>query len=296
MTHSIVAAARASGATTHPATVSDEVSEPGKPVRRRGFWTRVAKVSPPYIAIAFVLVVWQTIVEVFHISNLILPAPTDVVISMWTNAPTLLENTWVTVQEILTGYGLSIVIGIPLAVVVISFKPIERALWPLLVTSQLVPMIALAPLFLVWFGFGILPKVLIVILTSFFPIVINSVIGLRSIETEKLYLAKSMGAGRLRTLMQFRLPQALPSIFGGLKVAATLAVIGAVIGEFVGSQSGLGYLIQLASGNVQTELMFAAIVYLTIVGIILYLTVNAIERLALPWHVSRRDEFTDIDK
>jgi NitT/TauT family transport system permease protein len=252
-------------------------------------WLKVA--APPTIAILIVLAIWQLGVQMTGVAIFILPGPGDVVVALWKDAPILLPNTWITLQEILLGLAISILVGIPLAVLLVSFKPIERALYPLLIGSQVVPKVALAPLFLIWFGFGLLPKIVMVVLMAFFPIVINTAIGLRGIEIEKLYLAQSMGAGRLTTLARFQMPGALPSMFGGIKLATTLAVIGAVVGEFVGASEGLGYQIQQGMARLNAPLTFAAIVYLTFIGMLLFLIVGIIERLALPWHVSRRADF-----
>lgn len=252
-------------------------------------WLKVA--APPTIAILIVLAIWQLGVQMTGVAIFILPGPGDVVVALWKDAPILLPNTWITLQEILLGLAISILVGIPLAVLLVSFKPIERALYPLLIGSQVVPKVALAPLFLIWFGFGLLPKIVMVVLMAFFPIVINTAIGLRGIEIEKLYLAQSMGAGRLTTLARFQMPGALPSMFGGIKLATTLAVIGAVVGEFVGASEGLGYQIQQGMARLNAPLTFAAIVYLTFIGMLLFLIVGIIEQLALPWHVSRRADF-----
>jgi NitT/TauT family transport system permease protein len=263
------------------------------PQRRDGLqlqhWLKV--VAPPTIAILLVLAIWQLGVQMTGVAIFILPGPGDVVVALWKDAPILLPNAWITLQEILLGLAISIFVGIPLAVMLVSFKPIERALYPLLIGSQVVPKVALAPLFLIWFGFGLLPKIVMVVLMAFFPIVINTAIGLRGIEIEKLYLARSMGASALTTLVRFQMPGALPSMFGGIKLATTLAVIGAVVGEFVGASEGLGYQIQQGMARLNAPLTFAAIVYLTFIGMLLFFIVDMIERLALPWHVSRRADF-----
>jgi NitT/TauT family transport system permease protein len=200
----------------------------------------------------------------------------------------LLTNGWVTTKAIILGYLLSILVGVPLALAIFLWPAFARSFYPLLVSSQAVPKTAIAPLFVIWLGFGILPKVLIAFLIAFFAIVISTVVGLGSIEPEKIYLARSMGMSPTMTFFKIRLPQALPSIFGGLKVAMTLAVVGTVVGEFVGSDSGLGYLLLIANGNLDTPLLFAGFVGLTVIGGTLYLLIEAAERLAIPWHTSQR--------
>lgn len=245
--------------------------------------------GPAVLVTAFFCGAWQAAVELLHTPIYLVPSFSSVVAAMFTQAPTLLPQSWVTVKEVLIGFVVSVVIGIPLAVVIVSFRSLERAIYPLLISSQVVPKIALAPLFIVWFGLGLLPKVIMVFLISFFPVVIATVVGLRSVEIEKLYLARSMGASKLQTLVRFRLPHALPSMFGGIKLAATFAVIGAIVGEFVGSSAGLGYVIQNADANLDTVTLFAGISYLTVIGVLMFLAVDVAERLMLPWHVSRRE-------
>jgi NitT/TauT family transport system permease protein len=188
------------------------------------------------------------------------------------------------------GFALSIVVGVPLALAIFLWPPFARSVYPLLVSSQAIPKAAVAPLFVVWFGFGLLPKVLIAFLIAFFPIVINTVVGLASLEPEKIQLARSMGFGPSKIFFKIRLPSALPAIFGGLKIAITLAVVGAIVGEFVGGDSGLGYLLMQANGSMDTPLLFAGLVGLTLIGVALFLLVELAERLAIPWHTSARGE------
>jgi NitT/TauT family transport system permease protein len=183
---------------------------------------------------------------------------------------------------------LSVVVGITLAVMISISRVFEKSLYPLLVGSQAIPKLALAPLFVVWFGFGLLPKVLMTFLIAVFPIVVSTVQGLASVETELEYLARSMGLGQYRTFRMIRLYRALPAIFAGLKVAITLAVVGAVVGEFVGSDRGLGTLLLRAIGMVNTPLLFAALFVLTVLGVVLFACIELLERLAIPWHVSQR--------
>jgi NitT/TauT family transport system permease protein len=160
--------------------------------------------------------------------------------------------------------------------------------YPLLVTSQVVPKVAIAPLFLVWFGFGLMSKVLITFLMAFFPIVISAVVGLQSTEIEKLHVARAAGASKLQLFWLVRLPNALPAIFGGMKVSITLAIVGALVGEFVAAENGVGRLLLSASGNMDTELLFAGIFALIVMGMGLFLLMEVLEKLALPWHISQR--------
>jgi NitT/TauT family transport system permease protein len=158
----------------------------------------------------------------------------------------------------------------------------SRTVLPLLISSQAIPKVAIAPLLLVWFGFGLFPKVLIAFLIAFFPVVISTAVGLSSIEPEKIYLARSMGLGATATFFKIRLPNALPSIFAGLKISITLAVVGAVVGEFVGGEAGLGYMLMVANGSMDTPLLFAGLIALTVQGVVLYALVEWAEYLAIP--------------
>jgi len=191
-----------------------------------------------------VLVIWEAGTRMLEVPAFLLPPPSDIAVSFIANAPLLLFHGWITTAEILLGFALSIVVGIPLALAIFLWPTFSRSVLPLLVSSQAMPKVAVAPLFLVWFGFGLLPKVLIAFLIAFFPVVISTAVGLASIEPEKIYLARSMGFGATATFFKFRLPNALPAIFGGLKISITLAVVGAVVGEFVGGDVGLGYLLR----------------------------------------------------
>ncbi len=169
-------------------------------------------------------------------------------------------------------------------------RTVESFVYPLLVFSQSVPKVAIAPLFVVWFGFGIVPKVIAAFLLGFFPVVVSTVQGFKSVEPDVIDLARSMGANPLKIFLKFRLPQALPSIFSGLKVSVTLAVVGAVVGEFVGSNSGIGFVLQRATGTFDLPLMFAALVVLSTLGVLLFLAVELVERWLMPWHASQRHD------
>lgn len=231
---------------------------------------------------------WDLAIRIFDIKPFILPPPLAVLQSLRDDFPSLMQHAWVTLEEVLAGFALGVAVGMPLAVLLVSWPGVERATHPLLVGAQVVPKIAIAPLFMVWLGFGMAPKILVAFLFALFPIVIDSVLGLRSLETEKIYLARSMGASSWQTFVRFRLPNAMPNIFAGLKLAITFAVTGAVVGEFIGADRGLGRAIVVASGNLETAAVFAAVLILAAMGIVLFLLVDATERLVLRWHVSQR--------
>jgi NitT/TauT family transport system permease protein len=242
----------------------------------------------PFVGILVFLGVWQAGVAIFKAPAYLLPAPTQIFDTFFAELPKLAYHGWVTMYEMLLGYGLAVAIAIPLAIAITASQRFDRFVMPTLLFFQVVPKVAIAPLFLVWFGVGALPKILVAFLISFFPIVIDAAVGLRSMSTEMNDLARSMGATKLQAFLRFRLPTSLPYLFSGLKVAATLAVAGAVVGEFVGADKGLGYLLLVTNSNLETALMFATIVALTIIGLVFFYAVERFEALLIPWHVSHR--------
>jgi NitT/TauT family transport system permease protein len=259
--------------------------------RRRARRDRIGSMVYPVGMMVAILAVWEAAARVFSIPPYLLPAPSAIIRSMDTNAVVLLKESVSTTVEILLGFALSVAVGVPLALAIYLWRPFARAIYPLLVSSQAVPKVAVAPLFLVWFGFGLLPKVLIAFLIAFFPVVINTAMGLAALEREKIYLAQSMGLGPFATFFKIQLPNALPSIFAGLKISITFAVVGAVVGEFVGGQGGLGYLLLIANGNMDTALLFAGIVALTVLGVVLFMLIGLVERLVLPPHAVEHASF-----
>lgn len=240
------------------------------------------------LGVLIFLLVWQVGVMVFNVPAYFLPSPTRILEEALKEYPKLLDHGWITVYEMLAGYMLAVIIGVPLAIAITSSRRFDEFITPTMLFFQVVPKIAVAPLFIVWFGVGITPKVLVAFLISFFPIVIDTAVGLRSITPEMIDLARSMGASRTQIFRDFRLPTSLPYLFSGLKVAATLAVAGAVVGEFVGADKGLGYLLLVTNSNMQTALMFATIVVLTIIGLVFFYVIEFLEALLIPWHVTQR--------
>jgi NitT/TauT family transport system permease protein len=259
--------------------------------RERARRDRIGALIYPIGMMMVLIAVWQAAALLFSFPPYLLPAPSAIVQAMDVNAAVLIKQSLATTVEILLGFALSVAVGVPLALAIYLWRPFERAVYPLLIASQAVPKVAVAPLFLVWFGFGLLPKVLIAFLIAFFPVVINTVMGLAALEREKVYLAQSMGLGLVATFFKIQLPSALPSIFAGLKISITFAVVGAVVGEFVGGQGGLGYLLLIANGNMDTALLFAGIVALTVLGVVLFGLIGLAERLVLPPHAVERASF-----
>jgi NitT/TauT family transport system permease protein len=178
-----------------------------------------------------------------------------------------------------------VVFGIVAAAVIVVIPKLRDILMPLLLVAQLVPKVAIAPLLLIWFGYGLIPNVVVAFVVAFFPIVVNGASGLAAVQPELLDLGRSLQASRWQTFWKFRIPTALPEVFSGMKIAVTLAIIGAIIGEFVGGNRGLGYLIIVANQELDTPLAFAAIFLLSVMGIILYGLVETLERVLIPWHL-----------
>lgn len=245
----------------------------------------------PFLLILVLLVLWDGAIRLFKIPPYLIPTPLDVVGQLWKEWPTLIKESAPTTWATLGGFALSVLIGVPVAMSIAYSKLVESFVYPLLVFSQSIPKIAVAPLFVVWFGFGIVPKVIAAFLLGFFPVVVSTVMGFKSVEQDMVDLARSMGSTRLQMFFKISLPQALPAIFSGMKVSITLAVVGAVVGEFVGSNSGIGYLLQKANGNFDLPLMFAALVVLSMIGVILFVVIDVVERLMIPWHASQRNDF-----
>lgn len=242
----------------------------------------------PLVGILTFLLAWQLFVVIWKMPPYLLPSPIAIANTFVSELPDLLRHGWVTTYEMLAGYALAVSIAIPLAIAITSSARFNEFVMPTMLFFQIVPKVAIAPLFLVWFGVGTTPKVLVAFLISFFPIVIDAAVGLRSMSTEMADLARSMGASRLQVFTRFRLPTSLPYLFSGLKVAATLAIAGTVVGEFVGADKGLGYLLLVTNSNMQTSLMFATIVALTIIGLVFYYLVELLEGILIPWHVTHR--------
>jgi NitT/TauT family transport system permease protein len=256
-------------------------------------WQRIlySAWARPFLLILILLLLWQLVIVVFKIPPYLIPTPVAVVKQLVAEWPKLLSESLVTTYATLGGFGLSILFGIPMALLIAYSRTTESFVYPLLVFSQSVPKVAIAPLFVVWFGFGIIPKVIAAFLLGFFPVVVSTVAGFKSVERDMIDLARSMKASRLQIFMRISLPHALPSIFAGLKVSVTLAVVGAVVGEFVGSNSGIGYVLQIANGNFDLPLMFAALTVLSFIGVLLFSAVDLVERFMIPWHASQRTEF-----
>ena len=233
------------------------------------------------LSLLFVLLamgVWEILVRTLHVADYILPPPSQILSRIITARQTLLGHAWVTLQEALLGFVLGATAGTLFAIAMARSQVVERMLYPLVVSSQTFPKEALAPVFLMWFGFGILPKVIIAGLISFFPVVINTLRGLLSVDPLILDLMRALSASQGQVFLKVRLPNAIPYLFAALKICITLSVIGAVVGEFVGASAGLGHLIRLSNSELATDLMFAALIVLGMMGTLLFLIVEGLER------------------
>ena len=231
---------------------------------------------------------WQFSIDLFHVPEYILPKPSEIVRRSWADGGRLLAYTWVTASESLIGYVLAVTLAVPLGLAIAFSKMLRQTIYPFCVSLEMTPKIAFAPLFISWLGFGMLPKVIIVILVCFFPVVLNAVLAFSSLSDELERFCLSTGAGVWRTFSKVRLPAALPQCFVGFKYAAINATVGATIAEFIGSDQGLGFYIQIATGNMRPDLAFAAIFLLTALGLALFGCVTLAERFLIPWHVSVR--------
>ncbi|MGH8913056.1 MAG: ABC transporter permease [Acidimicrobiia bacterium] len=249
----------------------------------RSLLNRLRTAMPALLTVVLLIILWEVWVRAFDIPRFLVPAPSSVFAEIWSRPGFFWEHLLFTAAETGLGFLLAILIGFPLGVLVVESKIFVRTIYPIIVASQAVPKLAVAPLFLIWFGLGLESKVLIAALIAFFPILIGVVVGLQSVDRGSLLLGRSIGLSRLGVFSKIRMPFALPSTFGGLKVGMTLAVVGAVVGEFLGSTKGLGSLLVIAAGTLNTPLVFATLVVLSVLGVVAYWLIEVIERLVLPW-------------
>jgi ABC-type nitrate/sulfonate/bicarbonate transport system permease component len=231
---------------------------------------------------------WQIVASLPAVDDLTLASPVETVRALHDDWSLLMDNAGTTLLEVLLGLGISVVAGVAFAVGMHLSRALREAAYPLLVASQAIPIVVLAPIFVLAFDYGIGPKLAIVALICFFPLTVNVLDGLRSVEPELLKLMRSLGASRLQTLRKVELPAALPFFFSGLRVAATVSVIGAVFGEWAGADKGLGRLVLLGVNQLETPRVFAGIVILTLMAVGLFALATLAERVACPWN--RKDQ------
>jgi NitT/TauT family transport system permease protein len=270
--------------TSHVPVKGAEVSA-GSTARRRG-----QLVDKPGWILALglgflILVVWEAIVVIFDVSPILVPAPSAVAASLWTGFAdgSLVTHTWITLQEILLGFALAVVSALAVAFLVTQSRLIDKAVFPLVVATQTIPKVAIAPVLLIWFGTGVTSKVVTTALLAFFPLLVNAIHGLRSTDPEQIAIFRAFGATRGQVFRRLQFPSALPSIVAGLDVAAVFAVTGAVVAEFVGSTEGLGYVIQATNFTLDVSRTFAVLVVLSVVGLALHFFVVGIGRRVVFW-------------
>ena len=243
---------------------------------------------PPLVVVGAVIVAWEAYCRVAGISPVVLPSPTRILEQLWAFRGDAVRHTIPTLTETGLGLALSVAVSVVAAVAMDRFESVRRALEPLFVASQTVPVVAIAPLLVLWFGFGLAPKVLIVVLVTFFPVTVALLDGFAAASGEATDLLRSFGADRMQTFRKLRWPAALPSFFTGLRIAATYGVIGAVFGEYVGAYEGLGIWMQLSQNAFRTDLVFAAILLSGVLSVGLFWLVTALERLVIPWYRASR--------
>jgi NitT/TauT family transport system permease protein len=260
------------------------------PMRRE----RALNIMLPVVAVIALVILWSVAVKLFDIPDYLLPAPLAVLQRIVRDSHLLAWHAIYTLQSVLIGFAAGALVGVPLAFAVVLSRSIERVIMPFLVMSQTIPKVAIAPILVVWLGFGILPKIAIVFLIAFFPVLVSTVVGLKSVDSDMIDLVRSMGAHTLKIILRVRAPAALPQMFAGFKIAICLAVVGAIVGEFVGSDRGLGYLLLTSTGTFDGTLIWAALFLLIAIGMVLFAIVSRLERIAIPWHVSIRAEETAV--
>jgi NitT/TauT family transport system permease protein len=272
---------------THPPATTPNVAPKRSRTMRRAIgigWSLL----PPLTFIAIVAL-WSASISIFRIPAYLLPGPAGVFARIVSDAPMLWSHSLITLTEILLGFGLTVVTAIPLGLAIALSRVAKQIIYPPLMLMQLVPKIAVAPLFLVWLGFGMESKVLLTVLMTFFPLLLASISGFQILDDRFLYLTQSMGATSWQTFRYLRFPAALPVIFSGIKTSATIAATAAIVAEFVGANSGLGYVLLRSTSTMDIELTFAVLVVLTIIGIIINYAVEFSEWAMTPWQRAKNN-------
>lgn len=238
----------------------------------------------PMIFIIALLILWETIIILGGIEKYIMPAPSDVVQTLIKDFDVMIPHILVTIYEGVVGFIVAIIAALILAIIMDMVPIIKKAVYPVLVISQTVPIIALAPLFIIWFGFGVLPKIIVVVLVCFFPIVISIADGLESVDNDLINHFKLMGASKIKRFIHLKLPYGMINFFSGMRIAATYSIMGAVIGEWLGGEKGLGVYMTRARSAYALDKMFAAIVVIVVISMGIFFIVNLIEKIFTPWN------------
>ena len=243
----------------------------------------------PSLITLLLLLAWEGLVRAFHVRSILLPAPSEIAFTIVSQWDLVSKHLWPSLYLTVIGFLLSVVSGVAVAILITYSDIVRKGFYPVIIVSQVIPKIAIAPLFIVWFGTGATSSLLLAILIAFFPMTINAAMGFASVDHEIHQMARTFMASRWQIFWKIRMPNALPYIFGGMKISITLAIIGVIVSEFVASQEGVGYLIKLAGGLLDTPLMMAAITALSLSGLALYGISAAAERYAVFWQTSRDD-------
>ena len=264
-------------AATEPATKAGRAdAQRGRPAWRR--------ILPPALVLILVAATWDLVVHLAHVQDYIFPSLENVFRSLYKNWSSVLATaTWVTFQEMVLGFLISIAVAVIIALSLHSSATLRGAIYPLLIGSQAVPIVVIGPILAIIFGYGITPKLIIVAISCFFPIVVNLVDGLASVDPDLIKVMRTLDGSRLATLFRVEVPSALPSFFSGLRIAAVYAPIGAVFGEYAGSQNGLGYVLIQATPQLNSDLVFAAVLLLTVMSILLFTLLSVLEKICCPW-------------
>jgi len=256
---------------------------PAAPARSRRVSAIFRRFVPPLLVTLGAIGLWELVLRLAVVPEYLLPTPSEIAADMKSDWPVLEPALLVTLREVLLGFAISVAAGVGLAVLLHLFSVVRRAVYPLLIGSQTVPIVVLAPVLVILFGYGTMPKLVIVALICFFPIVVNGIDGLRSVDSELISMMRTLDASRWAIFRRVEFPAALPSMFSGMRIAATFAAIGAVFGEWSGSNQGLGYVMLAATPNLLTARIFASIVLLTVIALALFGTVSLLERIFVPW-------------
>jgi putative hydroxymethylpyrimidine transport system permease protein len=248
------------------------------------------KWAAPAALLALLIGGWELLGKLGHVENYVLPAPSEVASALWRDRDLLAPDAWITAREVLLGLALALAAGVAIALVLHLSPVLRRAAYPLVVASQAIPVVVIAPILVIWFGYGITPKLIVIALICFFPVVVNTLDGLEGVDGDQVKMMRTLGASRLDLLRRLEVPSALPFLFSGAKVAVAVAVIGAVFGELVGSDAGLGHAIQVGTAQLETARVFAAVLILSVMAIALFGLVALIERRAVPWARAPREQ------
>lgn len=282
------------GESIPPGRTTSSIADHNPGHTARGIARLIGKWFPAVIIFASVIGLWEWVVAANDIPHWKLPSPHSIAEELWSSRSLLLRHTWVTLKEVLIGLSIALTGGVLLAGLIHQSRTLERVIYPSVIASQTIPIIVIAPLLLIWLGYGMQHKVIVVALISFFPIVVNSVDGLKSADPAMIRLLRTLGASRWQVFTKVQVPNSLPFMFSGIKIAVTVSVIGAVIGEWVGSSEGLGYLAIRSKSQFLSERIYATVVLLSLMGIALFLIAGVLERVFLPWyHHERRSQTND---